>query len=134
MGRKPGWTSDQDLTIRTMWDEGWRQHAIATRLHKTESSIASRLRSLGLKPKINANPNHCERDHEAARAHNVFCDGQFQAALQKAIADGLEVAPIPVVDTRPMRPSFFPTRLTAHGSHCSSSALACAELGQEDYR
>jgi hypothetical protein len=123
------WTNDEDIILRDHWFSGKRKKAIGTAMGRTASSIASRAKVLGLAGVIKQ--NRVEPDStNLERVNNTADDIAFQNAMRAAIAAGLEHAPIGVVkDSRPPKPTFYPTRVAFHGSGCSSPANVCAELG-----
>jgi hypothetical protein len=122
------WSNDEDIILRDHWFAGKRKKAIASAMGRTASSIQSRAKVLGLPGIIKQ--NRVEPDTNIEHANNAAEDNAFQAAMRAAIDAGLERAPIGVVkDTRPPKPTHFPTRMAFHGSGCSSPANVCAELG-----
>lgn len=123
------WSADEDVVLRDLWHSGKRKKAIGTRLDRTESSVSSRLRVLGIIPKQGDKAFAIERDFEAARAHNAECDRTFRRAMQAALDSGLEHWPVDVPQPAKFRPHFFASPMVMSG--CGSSAGECADLGTD---
>lgn len=128
MNRVP-YTEEETSVIAAGVANGLTPLAISRQLQgRSRSSVTSRLRTMGYftLPDESADV----RPHYPSRIERQIAkDHAFKRAMLGAIKSGEENAPMGVVkDHRPLLPTHF-TREPNH-SCCSSSAAACAELGE----